>query len=78
MSLLREYRNALAYLALIVAALGIATFLRDPVLLDSSVAFLYFLLLAASWNLLGRLCRADVVRAPVVCGGGRLRHRLFC
>jgi branched-chain amino acid transport system permease protein len=47
-----EHRNALAYLALILVALGFATFLRDPVLLDSAVTFLYFLLLAASWNLL--------------------------
>lgn len=52
MSSMLEHRNALAYLALIVLAAGVAVFLRDPVLLDTAVTFLYFLLLSASWNLL--------------------------
>jgi branched-chain amino acid transport system permease protein len=51
-SFLREHRNGLAYAALIAVAALAAGFMRDPVLMDTVIAFLYFLMLSASWNLL--------------------------
>lgn len=52
MSRIRRYAPTLGFLALVAVAATVAGFLRSPVMLDAAVAFLYFLLLSASWNLL--------------------------
>ena len=52
MSPLSRHRQPLGFVLLVAVVALVALFLRSPVLLDSAVTFLYFLLLAASWNLM--------------------------
>lgn len=52
MSPLSRHRQPLGFVLLVAVVALVAIFLRQPVLLDSAVTFLYFLLLAASWNLM--------------------------